>query len=112
VVGDFYLVRNGCSIGILISGSIFKLLLKNRSAFIENHFENRFQTKQSSPPTIREMNFGVTLSLAPGIKCRITFTTGQQIESDPRHQLSYLVTKYLFSSNYIFHECEKRGFGV
>jgi hypothetical protein len=44
-------VRNGYSIETLISGSIFKLLLKNRSAFIEIHFENIFQTKQATPST-------------------------------------------------------------
>jgi hypothetical protein len=49
----FCFVRNGYSIVIPTSGTIFELLLKNRAAFIENHFENRFQTKQASPPHLR-----------------------------------------------------------
>jgi hypothetical protein len=66
VARDFCFVRNGYSIEILISGSILKLLLKNRSAFIENHFENRFQTKQSSLSTIYETEVSVQLQLGSG----------------------------------------------
>jgi hypothetical protein len=50
----FCFVRNGYSIEVPINSPIFKLLFKNQAAFAENHFENIFQTKQSSLSTFYE----------------------------------------------------------
>jgi hypothetical protein len=45
---------------------IFKLLFKDRAAFVKNPNKSRFQVKQVPLPTFTKQDFGATRGLDPG----------------------------------------------
>jgi hypothetical protein len=60
-------VRNGHPREIPINSTIFKLLLKNWTAFIKNHLGSKFSVKQATLPAFTKQDFVATRGLDPGL---------------------------------------------